>query len=173
MNIIRTPRLLTAATLLILASLSALADGWTTNYANALQQAKTDNKAILLNFTGSDWCPWCKKMKTEVFEKQDFNDYAGQNLELVMLDFPNSVPQPLFVKQQNQKLSQKFKIQGFPTFILLNSDGRVLWTQVGYLAGGSPAFLDQLRKHYQSAPAASPADDFDSFFKKPAQSPTP
>jgi thioredoxin-related protein len=160
-----------------LVSAYALADGWTVHYADAMTKAQTDNKAVLLNFTGSDWCPWCQKMKQEILDTGAFRQYADDNLELVTLDFPNAVPQPPSIKTQNKQLQKKYKVDGFPTFILLSSDGRVLWKQVGYLAGGPQAFIGEIQKRYHHTGAASTSsgggDDFDSFFKKPAQSPTP
>jgi len=168
-------RILPAA-LLLLISAAAYAEGWTEHYDDAVQQAQTDDKAILLNFTGSDWCPWCKKMEIETLSKPEFKEYAQDNLELVMLDFPNARHQSSSIVAQNKKLQQKYKVDGFPTFILLSKDGKVLWKQVGYLEGGSQAFLGQLRKHYHHSGGASTGagDDFDAFFNnKPGQSPTP
>jgi thioredoxin-related protein len=167
----KIPRFLPVA-IVLLFSVSAFADGWTVHYADAVAKAQTDDKAILLDFTGSDWCPWCIKMKAEVLDTGAFMNYAKDNLELVTLDFPNSIPQPPSIKAQNQKLQQKYKVDGFPTYILLSKDGKVLWQQVGYLEGGPQAFIGEIRKHYHHTSTGSGGgDDFDSFFKKPAQSP--
>lgn len=147
---------------------------WTTDYNKALAQAKTENKAILLDFTGSDWCGWCMKMKKESLDTPQFTSYAQKNLILVTVDFPHSVPQPPAVKQQNEKLGAKYQANGFPTFVLVDKTGRELGRQSGYLAGGAPAFVAKLNTFYTPAPkAASKGDDFDSFFKKPAASPKP
>ena len=72
---------------------SASADGlnWENNLENAIQQAKKENKAVLVNFTGSDWCSWCKRLSAEVFQQKEFEDYAKENLVLVMLDFPKNI----------------------------------------------------------------------------------
>lgn len=164
-----------AATLLT-SSAFCEAPGWTTDYAKALDEAKTENKAILLDFTGSDWCGWCMKMKQETLDTPIFKDYAAKNLVLVEVDFPHQKPQSDAVKAQNQQLSQKYQVTGFPAFIILSKTGRLLWRQDGYLEGGPVAFLNELKKFYRPAPAsasASPTDDFDNFFKKPAQTPAP
>jgi thioredoxin-related protein len=149
---------------------------WTTNYQKALDQAKAENKAVLLDFTGSDWCGWCMKMKRETLDKPMFKSFAAQNLVLVEVDFPRAKQQPAEVKAQNAQLSQKFQVTGFPDFIVLDKDGQLLWRQDGYLEGGPAAFLNELQKHYHpaaTATASTGGDDFDSFFHKPAQSPTP
>jgi thioredoxin-related protein len=151
----------------------AFADGWTTNYAKALEDAKTQNKAVLLDFTGSDWCPWCIKMDKETLDKQAFKDYADKNLILVTLDFPQTKPQPEKVQERNAMLSKKYHADGFPTFVLLSPSGTELGRQVGYLEGGPEAFIAFLNKHYHPAPgAAGGGDDFDNAFK-PVASPTP
>ena len=159
------------------AAVSASADpDWTTNYAKAVEQAQTENKAILLDFTGSDWCGWCMKMKRETLDTPMFKEYAENNLVLVEVDFPHNKPQSDEVRAQNQQLSQKYQVNGFPAFIIVSKTGRMLGRQDGYLEGGPTAFLAELKKFYRGAPStasASPADDFDAFFKKPGQSPAP
>jgi thiol:disulfide interchange protein len=62
--------------------------GWLTSVPDAQAQAKSENKLVLLDFTGSDWCVWCKKLDAEVFSQQAFADYAKSNLVLVEVDFP-------------------------------------------------------------------------------------
>ena len=142
---------------------------WTADYAKAVEQAKAENKPILLDFTGSDWCGWCMKMKKESLDTPQFNSYADKNLVLMTVDFPHSTPQPPQVKQQNQKLSAQYKADGFPTFVLVDKNGRELGRQGGYLAGGAAAFIAKLNTFYTPAPKAASdgSDDFDKFFKKP------
>lgn len=135
---------LTAAVFVALQShLFALA-GWTDNYDKALAQAKTENKKVLLNFTGSDWCPWCVKMDKDVLTQAKFKDYAKQNYVLVEVDFPQTKKLPKHVQEQNEKLKGQFDIGGFPTFILLDSDGKQVGKVTGYVEGGPDAFISQL-----------------------------
>ena len=91
---------------------AAAPEGWTEDYAKALEQAKTEHKKVLLDFTGSDWCGWCKKIDAEVFETQKFKDYAAKHLVLVKLDFPHSTPQSDEIKAQNKKLRAEHKVSG-------------------------------------------------------------
>ena len=150
--------------------------GWITNYAKAVEQAKTENKAILLDFTGSDWCGWCMKMKQETLDTPIFKQYARKNLVLVEVDFPQAKPQSAEVKKQNQQLSQKFNVHGYPAFIILDKDGNHLGRQDGYLEGGPTAFLAEIKKFYTppvTSDSSGSGSDFDAFFKKPAQSPVP
>ena len=122
---------------------------WLTSLPDAEAQAKKENKLILVDFTGSDWCPACKMVEKEVFTKSAFADYARTNLVLVRVDFPLDKQQSAELKAANAALQDKFKVVGYPTFFELKPDGTVVWTQEGF-AGGSPsdfiALLDKARK---------------------------
>ena len=64
-------------------SSSAWADpNWATNFEKAQAEAKSEHKFLLINFTGSDWCSWCKKLDAEVFSKPEFQQYAKDHLVL-------------------------------------------------------------------------------------------
>jgi thiol:disulfide interchange protein len=96
-------------------------EGWTADLDKALETAKKENKAVLVEFTGSDWCPPCIMMKKNVFSKKEFVEAASKNFILVHLDFPNGDPE---LKKKNQPLAEKYQIEGFPTVVLLNSQGK-------------------------------------------------
>jgi protein disulfide-isomerase len=103
---------------------------------------------VLLDFTGSDWCGWCILLDREVFSKPQFKEYADKNLVLVEVDFPKRKPMPDAMRMQNIRLAQRYGIQGFPTIIVLNGDGKVV-AELGYMQGGAEAFiavLERLRK---------------------------
>ena len=76
---------------------------WETNLEKAIKKAKQENKTILVNFTGSDWCIWCKRLTDEVFSKSEFEDYAKEKLILVKLDFPRSIEQTKETKLYNNQ----------------------------------------------------------------------
>ncbi len=166
-----------AVTIFLVGAASAFSQdtGWTDDYAKAVAQAKMENKAILLDFTGSDWCGWCMKMKKETLDTPQFTAYAQKNLVLVTVDFPHKTPQVPAIKQQNEKLNTKYQADGFPTYVLIDKFGRELGRQSGYLEGGPTAFIAKLGKFYTPAPVKAAGgngtDDFDTFFKK--ASPTP
>jgi thioredoxin-related protein len=99
---------------------------------------------VLLDFTGSDWCGWCIKFDQDVLSTGQFAGYAKSKLVLVRLDFPHHKEQDAALKQANEQLSKQFGVDGFPTFVLLNSAGKELGRQVGYLEGGPDAFIAEL-----------------------------
>src|SRR3954469_19158244 len=76
---------------------------WQTDFKKAQEQAKTDKKLLLVDFTGSDWCGWCIKLNREVFSKPEFKDYATKNLVLLEVDFPRAKVLPDSVRRQNQE----------------------------------------------------------------------
>lgn len=118
---------------------------WLTDYEAALKQAKAEDKRVLLDFTGSDWCGWCIKLKSEVFDTPAFSNYAKSRLVLVELDFPRGKAQTPAVKKQNEELARKFNVRGFPTIIILDANGKLLG-QTGYRPGGPENYIAELDK---------------------------
>lgn len=130
---------------LVTATVSAIAAaGWQTDFAAAQAAAKKDNKAILLDFTGSDWCGWCIKMKKDSLDQKAFQEFADKKLVLVEVDFPNNKKQTEAVKKQNEDLQKRYNVEGFPTFVLVDGEGKELGRHVGYLKGGPSAFVEKI-----------------------------
>lgn len=117
---------------------------WLTDLPKAEAQAKAENKIILMDFTGSDWCGWCIKFKKEVLDTPEFQEYAAKNVVLVELDFPNKKEQSADLKKANAALKKKYEISGFPTLVVLDKDGKEIGRQVGYSKGGPKAFIAKL-----------------------------
>lgn len=140
--------LIVLTALLISCSKSGAKDNldWQDNLETALQKAKQENKAVLVNFTGSDWCIWCQRLSNEVFSKDEFKDYADENLILVRLDFPKSIEQSNETKMYNSQLAQRYNVQGFPTILLFNSSGKLVLT-TGYQQGGPVTYVNHLKSY--------------------------
>lgn len=96
-------------------------EGWSTDLDKALEKAKAEKKSVLVEFTGSDWCPPCIAMRKNVFSKKEFVTAASKKFILVELDFPKGDEK---LSEKNEPLAEKFKIEGFPTVILLDSGGK-------------------------------------------------
>ena len=135
-----------AASVFIAGPLARAESGWLTDYKKAQQEAKAGNKILLLDFTGSDWCGWCKKFDKEVLLQPQFKDFARDNLVVVELDFPRAKPQSPELRKQNRDLAQQYEIVGFPTIVVLSADGQKLWRYDGYFPDGPTAFIAQLQK---------------------------
>ncbi|MGH8095546.1 MAG: thioredoxin family protein [Chthoniobacterales bacterium] len=125
---------------------SARADAnWLSDFRQAQEEAKASHKLLLIDFTGSDWCPWCLRMQAEVFSKPEFEQYAKDHLVLMTADFPRTKALSNEVRRQNQELAQRYQIDGFPTIVVLNSDGKQIGL-LSYAPGGPGAFINQLKK---------------------------
>jgi thioredoxin-related protein len=139
-------RVFLAATLCALGLNSARAEAnWLTDFAKARAEAKAGDKLLMLDFTGSDWCIWCRRLQAEVFSQPEFEGYAKKNLVLMKVDFPRAKPLSAEVSRQNVTLAQQFGLQGFPTIVILNGDGKQVGL-LGYVPGGPGAFVGELEK---------------------------
>ena len=119
---------------------------WTMDLDAAKTLAAQKNLPIFLNFTGSDWCGWCIRMDRQVFSQKAWQDYAKEHFVLVWIDFPRdkSLVPPQFTAR-NQKLSQEFGVEGYPTYVLLDSDGQTRLGQAGASRDASPeSFIESL-----------------------------
>jgi thioredoxin-related protein len=117
---------------------------WLTDLPKAQAQAKAENKIVLLDFTGSDWCGWCIKFKKETLDTAEFQAYAATNVVLVELDYPHKKVQSDDLKKANAALQDQYKIEGFPTLIVLDKNGQEIGRQVGYAKGGPQAFIAKI-----------------------------
>jgi thioredoxin-related protein len=123
---------------------------WQLDFEAAKIEARHNNKMILLNFSGSDWCAPCIKMKKDVFDQAEFGDYADKHLVLVRADFPRHKKNKLSDKQtnHNEALAEKYNPQGkFPLTLLLNAEGKVIQTWDGFSGGSAGEFVKQLDKN--------------------------
>jgi protein disulfide-isomerase len=122
------------------------ADGWETDLKKAQEQARSSNKLVVLDFTGSDWCGYCIRLDRDLFSKPAFKEYASKNLILVEVDFPRAKEQSSDLKKQNRDLATQYEVQGFPTLVVLDGAGKKVWRCDGYFPGGPDAFIAELEK---------------------------
>ncbi len=118
-----------------------------TDFNAAKQTAVKEDKYILLNFSGSDWCAPCIKMKAEVFNSDSFISLAEEQLILVRADFPRLKKNQLFREQveHNEALAEKYNPSGkFPYTLLLDKKGRILQVWDGYTFGSQFKFVAEL-----------------------------
>lgn len=108
---------------------------WTTDFSKAITEANANNKYIVLNFSGSDWCGPCMKLKKEVLDSQDFLKFAESKLVLVRADFPRSKKNRLSpeLTKSNENLAEKYNKEGkFPFTVLIDGNGNVVKSWDGY-----------------------------------------
>lgn len=120
--------------------LFATPEGWTSDFEAARKQAAAEKKDLLLDFTGSDWCVFCKKLRKEVLDTEVFKAAVKDKFVLVELDYPNkeSLVTPE-VAEQNAALLKRYPIKAYPTILLCDAEGAPFGS-FSYLAeGGGPA----------------------------------
>lgn len=162
MNILKSTLLLSGAlALTAFAADEVQIDGakaghWTMDYDAAVKIAVEKKLPILVNFTGSDWCGWCKIMDDNVFAKDDWKKFAAENTMLVTIDFPRDkeiVPEKF--KERNEKLKGEFGVGGYPTYIILDTDGK---TVLGQLGAGKEKTPSTFIKEFKGAVKLSAAN---------------
>ncbi len=120
---------------------------WIADFDVAVKRAQEEGKDLLIDFTGSDWCSWCIKLHDEVFAHEEFLAYASKKYVLVALDYPRNeeaksrVPNPA----RNEELRSQYKVNGFPTILLMTPEGDV-FGKTGYQPGGPDAYVAHLTK---------------------------
>ncbi len=128
----------------------ANAEGWLVDINEAYAISKKTGKPIMANFTGSDWCGWCIRLKSEVFDKPEFKKWADKNVVLIELDFPRKKQLPDEIVQQNAGLQKAFQVNGYPTIWVFNLDKDAQTNQykiealgkTGYVSGGPTVFTN-------------------------------
>jgi thiol:disulfide interchange protein len=125
----------------------ARAVAWTMDVTAATGLAKSAKLPILVNFTGSDWCHWCIHMDEHVFSKPAWKTFAAENAVLLTIDFPsNKSGLPKGVAERNAALASQFGVRGYPTFVVLDLDGKTELDRLGASQDASPAaFIKQYR----------------------------
>ncbi len=108
--------------LLFLTSVTAFSQvEWISDFEEAAKLSRKTKKPILANFTGSDWCGWCKRLDKEVFSTAEFQTWAKENVILLELDFPRKTKLSQKLQKQNYALQKAFGVRGFPTIWLFQA----------------------------------------------------
>lgn len=104
---------------------------WMTDIEAAKTKAAAENKALLLDFTGSDWCGWCIRIRKEVFDKPRFEEYIRDKFVPVEIDIPNNPNFDASLRKRNEELCNQYVVQGFPTILVTDAQGTVAGGFVG------------------------------------------
>ncbi len=147
--------LITLLGILTMSSSILAAEGWITDYTQGVEEAKKSNKNMMVLFTGSDWCIWCKRLHSEILVKDEFTNFAKDNLILVELDFPAKNKPSQEVQDQRKALAQKYEIRGYPTLVLLTPEEKE-FGRMGYMKEGAEAFVQHYKELAQKASSVKP-----------------
>ena len=132
---------------------------WLIDYEEVYKESIKQDKPIMANFTGSDWCGWCKKLKKAVFDTETFQNWAAENVILFELDYPRRTPQTPAIKEQNRQLQQTFRsvVRGYPTILIFDierdydgdqkkADGIKIHGKMSYM-GDPDSFINVAKNH--------------------------
>lgn len=139
---------------LMLVSVLHLPVDWNTDFEKAKMEAIQSHRLIVLNFSGSDWCGPCIRMKKEIFESGAFEKYAAQNLVLVRADFPRLKKNQLSKEQTkvNEALADTYNPEGkFPLTILVDEAGKVLKQWEGCPDESPEKFVNEINAFVHAA----------------------
>lgn len=115
-------------------------EGWLVDIEAAYAESQKTGKPILANFTGSDWCGWCKRLTASVFVHDEFKNWAEESVVLLELDFPRRKKLPAKYQRQNQGLQQAFGVRGFPTIWVFDLEKNSETKQFGIKALGKTGY---------------------------------
>ena len=150
--------------MLLAAGLTAMAQehksnlDWNTNLMKAVDKAIEQEKPMLLFFTGSDWCGWCKRLQAEAFFKPEFEKWANENVVLMELDFPRRTPIADEIRTQNMNLQRMFGVRGYPTIWFVNpkkNGSEINFEKIGktgYVRGGAEAWIAEANRIMSDQP---------------------
>ncbi len=123
---------------------------WLESLDEAQKISIDTGKPILADFTGTDWCVWCQRLRDEVFDQPEFLEWASENVVLLELDYPHHGRQSAAIKAQNAELKARYGIESFPTIVLIDAAGNELGRN-GYVKGGPNAWIQEVESFLSRA----------------------
>lgn len=114
-----------------LALLPAGAVEWLTNVEQAQKLAAEQGKAVLVDFTGTDWCVYCREMHAKVLDTPEFEAYAAPKFVCVEMDLPHKPLLPKAQLEYNRGIVKRYGVTGYPTLLVLNTAGEVTGGFIG------------------------------------------
>ena len=127
---------------------------WLGDFSQAKTEATQKHQLILINFSGSDWCGPCIRLRKEILESDAFVSYASDHLILVRADFPRQKKNQLSKEQVklNEALADKYNADGkFPYTLLVDENGKILKDWDGFPNETTEQFIAQIKSFEQSA----------------------
>lgn len=104
---------------------------WMTNLEEAQQAAAAQGKAVLVDFTGSDWCVYCREMHRLVLDTPAFEAYAAPKFVCVEIDVPHKPLLPPAQLEYNRSIAKRYGVTGYPTLLVLNAAGELTGGFIG------------------------------------------
>lgn len=120
---------------------------WETDFGAAMDQARLKKCHVLILYTGSDWCSWCKKMEAEVYSQPEFAKYSHDKFVLLKLDYLRYSPQSDEARTQNADMLQRYNVHGYPYAVIVDEKGTAIARFEGYKVGGPGRFIEMIQAY--------------------------
>ena len=117
---------------------------WTDDIDGAFRAAADSGKPVFIDFTGSDWCGWCKLADRNIFSTSAWADFADEVICL-KVDFPRNGRPDVMTMNRREQLAKAFGVEGFPTLVLATADRKAL-AQFSAGRKGAKEFIDEVRR---------------------------
>ena len=112
----RAPLFALVSAVSLVSSQASVPEGWVSDFEKAKSEAASTKRDMLLDFTGSDWCSWCIRLRKEVFDLPEFKEAAPKDFVLVELDFPQDASRVTpEIRKQNEALQAAYS--AYPTLL--------------------------------------------------------
>lgn len=113
--------------------------------AELVKQAQAENKNIILQ-AGGNWCIWCLRFNQFVQTTPELKNVVDENYLYYHLNYsPENKNEKVFAKYDNP--GAKF---GYPVFIVLNKDGKMIHTQdSAVLEEGKGYSIEKVKAFFQ------------------------
>lgn len=123
-----------------------VAQNWEADYGLALEKASTKNKPLILVFAGSDWCAPCIKLDKQIWQSDDFIEYANEHYVLYKADFPRKKANQLNdeLALSNRKLAEKFNPKGYFPLVVVLYENQTVLGRAGYKRIAPKAYITML-----------------------------
>ena len=95
---------------------------WSTDLNSSLKESEKSNKLVFIDFY-ADWCGYCKELNKVTFTDQKVKEKFAQKYVLVKINgdlYPD--------------LTSKYKVYGYPTLLILDSNGNEIKRQTGFVS---------------------------------------
>lgn len=120
---------------------------WMTNFKTAQDSSVKSKKAMLIYFSGSDWCKPCIKLYNEILLTKEFMDFATGSFILVHADFPYHKKLPKDLQQQNDNLAEKYNPEGsFPKLVIVLPNGKMKYS-LGYSNVTPKQYIEMIKSN--------------------------
>ncbi|MBS4163501.1 Uncharacterized protein PRO82_000804 [Candidatus Protochlamydia amoebophila] len=136
---------------------------WITNYHEAVAQSQSTGKPILLLFTGTNWCPACMKLEKEVLTKPEFAQGVGNQFIFFKAEFPD-YGEDAIMSSPYSTLLHRYNINAFPTLVVINASGQLLFT-VNYKAGGPAVYINELLQKLNPGQFSGSMNHFNTYYR--------